>query len=492
VRKIILHIALLTSLFGYSQEQLNWVSDVLDTSAFSQNVKSLEEHSAIWPKLKNRRGTKADTIPWDKVKKFSLFPASDMVAGMTHNQFQIKTGLGLGMNWIPMKGMNFQLGYLGGISNTNLINYAGGVYPTAYFRIPEKNELVQYHDIRARLSYSPNKYFNFQLGLDNNKIGEGDRSLLLGNYGTPSPFAQIRMNVWRIEYMIIYQFLREPNGNGGYFSKYATTHYLSIKATKRFTVGLFESVIWKGKDSLQNRGYEWEYLNPIMFFRPTEYSLGSSDNVLMGLNLDYKLNRSFQIYGQLMLDEFLLSAIKSKSKWWGNKYGIQFGVKGYAPFGWKSVSYFSEFNFVRPFTYSHGSTGQSYSNDNSVLAHPYGANFMETNNQIKWQKKKWDVQLNVIYMMRGADNSDTTSWGGNVLKSYTLRPKEYGYSTGNGNQYHTMKAQLTVGYQLIPKWKLRGFITGELAAYTQNNKISWFPGVYFGIRTELWNDKRNY
>ena len=34
-----------------------------------------------------------------------------------------------------------------------------------------------------------------------------------------------------------------------------------------------------------NRGYEISYLNPIIFYRPVEYSMGSNKgNALMGLN----------------------------------------------------------------------------------------------------------------------------------------------------------------------------------------------------------------
>jgi hypothetical protein len=427
-----------------------------------------------------------------KHPRFTIFPMLDMLAGNTMNQFEVRTGLGFGINYMPIKGMNFKLGYVGGIANNDLINYSGGVYPRAYFRIRESKNLIQYHDVRARLSYSPNSIFNFQIGLDNTKIGDGDRSFLLDNYGSPFPFAQIRVKFWRIEYLVMYQLLRGADGSGGYFSKYATSHYLSINAAKGFTIGLFESVVWKGKDSSQNRGYEWMYLNPILFFRPAEYSLGSSDNVLLGLNVSYKINRSIQFYGQWLLDDFLLSAIKKRDRWWATKYAIQFGIKGFSPFGLKGVSYFSELNFARPFTFSHGSTGQSYSNQSSVLAHPYGANFIELNSQIKWQKKKWDVRLNVIYLLRGNDIADSISNGGDVLKSYQLHSKEFGYTIGNGAQYHLMKTQLTVGYQLIPKWSLRAFLTAELAAQSKSGKTNYYPGIYIGVRTFLWNDKRNY
>src|SRR5690606_23707573 len=120
------------------------------------------------------------------------------------------------------------------------------------------------------------------------------------------------------------------------------------------------------------------YLNPVIFFRPVEYNhAGSSDRMLVGLNISYKFNARHQLYGQLILDEFLLSKLFGGEKWWANKYGIQLGYKSYSPFGLKGLYYQGEFNFVRPFTYTHATSVQSYSHMNMSLAHPFGANFME-------------------------------------------------------------------------------------------------------------------
>ena len=46
------------------------------------------------------------------------------------------------------------------------------------------------------------------------------------------------------------------------------------------------------------------YLNPIIFLRPVEYSLNSSDNALMGLNWKFKSTNNSHIYGQFVIDEF--------------------------------------------------------------------------------------------------------------------------------------------------------------------------------------------
>ena len=97
-------------------------------------------------------------------------------------------------------------------------------------------------------------------------------------------------------------------------SKFGTFHYLSFNATKWLNIGVFESVIWQGNDPNRQRAYDINYLNPLIFFRPVEYSLGSADNSMLGFSFKIRLNENNQLYGQLLLDEFYLkenSRIKS-------------------------------------------------------------------------------------------------------------------------------------------------------------------------------------
>ena len=68
--------------------------------------------------------------------------------------------------------------------------------------------------------------------------------------------------------------------------KYTTTHYLSWAISKRVNLSFFDAIVWSATDSAGNyRGFDAQYLNPIIFMRPVEFSIGSPDNALMGLNL---------------------------------------------------------------------------------------------------------------------------------------------------------------------------------------------------------------
>ncbi|MGJ8661721.1 MAG: hypothetical protein ACSHXL_06765, partial [Bacteroidota bacterium] len=352
-----------------------------------------------------------------------------------------------------------------------------------------KNSLNQKIDLRGRISYSPNQFINLQGGYDNQFIGEGSRSLFLSDYGKPSGFGMARLNFWRIEYMMLYQFLSEKNSQQQRISKFGTSHYLSINAARWLQFGLFESVIFSPKDTLLNRGFEPEYLNPMILFRPQEYQLGSSDNSLIGVDMKIKIRR-MTFYGQLMLDEFNFADIKGRTKWWANKFAVQMGLK--TVYTIKNNMFFvrGEMNIVRPYTYSHLSLAQSYTNQGYSLAHPYGANFAEILGEVKWKNKKWAGELFVSYSLKGFDY-DSLNYGGNILIPYINRPlDDFGHTIGQGKGNNAVRTMIRVSYDLIPNIHLQAFVEGHF----RYNTYLIEPKAQFivGIRSRLWNDYRNY
>src|SRR5690554_8166210 len=90
--------------------------------------------------------------------------------------------------------------------------------------------------------------------------------MLLGDYGAPYPFVQLRTKIWKIEMVNIYQFFKEDQ-NAQFTRKFASTHFFNYKVTKNLQIGVFESVVFAPKDTLLNRGYEVAYLNPFLFYR---------------------------------------------------------------------------------------------------------------------------------------------------------------------------------------------------------------------------------
>lgn len=179
-----------------------------------------------------------------------------------------------------------------------------------------------------------------------------------------------------------------------YLDKYSASHYLTMNIGNRISVGMFESVVWAAQDTMGQRNFDLSYLNPIIFFRPLEYSLGSPDNMTMGINAKYILGNSSAFYGQFVMGEFKFDEVFNGSKWWANKQGFQLGFKSYNFLGINKLDFLTEYNQVRPYTYSHRETITNYAHYNQELAHPLGANFRESVSKVKYQYRRFILMEN--------------------------------------------------------------------------------------------------
>ena len=357
-----------------------------------------------------------------------------------------------------------------------------------------------FFDYTGYVSYSPNnnKIFNFQVGRDKHFIGDGYRSVLLSDYAAAYPYFRINTNIWRIQYNVWYTIMNDvgqANGRQKSFNnKYGTFHYLSYNVVKEFNIGLFENIIWRGSDTNQVRTFDVNYLNPIIFYRPQEYSIGSPDNSFLGLNLNATLFKKIKLYGQIGLDEFLLKEIRARKGWWGNKQAWQLGAKYINAFGITGLKLQAEYNEVRPYTYSHGLVDQNYSHYGSPLAHPLGANFKEFLGFINYRKKKWEFSCQVLYALVGKDSASAKSnVGQNIFLSYTTRTADFGNYTTQGIKTTLLQSHLKFTWFIIPDMNMRlelGYIQrseSNTSGYLLQN-----PYVYLGFKTSFWNLYRDF
>ena len=151
--------------------------------------------------------------------------------------------------------------------------------------------------------------------------------------------------------------------------------------------------------------------------------LGSSDNSLMGLNLSANAGSNHMLYGQIMLDEFLLSQVRTTIThhwlrrqttewgWWANKQAIQIGYRWFDAFFAKNLNWRIEYNYVPPYTYSHTGGLLNYGHENQPLAHVLGANFHEIISILNFQRGHWYVELKNMYQVVGKDTGSSKGCG---------------------------------------------------------------------------------
>lgn len=295
-------------------------------------------------------------------------------------------------------------------------------------------------------------HVNVTFGYDKNFIGDGMNSLFLGDFASSYGFLKLDTRIWKLNYQNLYMELTPQLLNGRNTllpHKYATMHHLSINLTRWLNVGLFEGVIF----SRTNR-YEFGYLMPIILYRSVERSLGSPDNVVLGINGKIIAAKHLQLYGQLFLDEFTSKELIAGNGYWANKFGIQAGGKYFDAFDVKNLDLQGELNIVRPFTYTHFDSIANYTHYNQPLAHPLGAAFAEFTGIIRYQPiKNLYLNLKGTYYSKGADTG-TTNYGNDIFKDYQTRTPvlpgdpEHGYTLISGVKTKCAIINFNASYEL--------------------------------------------
>lgn len=464
-------------------------------------------HSSVKPFVKEDFWEVNDSIlpafEMNKSRQFKVQLLSDTEFGFDGNQttseLAYRIGAGAEFDYQLNSKLNINAKYLfnlyNGPSYLDSLTKNWGIAPS-FGLTDSMGDGSMYHQIEGNIHYKASKHFTLQLGNGKNFIGDGYRSLLLSDVANNYPYFKITTKVWKIKYVNLFARQRHIYGvedeRSEHRGKFTTTHYLSWNVSKKISIGLFESIVWQAKDTLLNRGFDLNYINPIIFYRPVEFQQGSADNAIMGLNVSLDLGQQTKMYGQFMIDEFLLDEIKADSGWWANKYGAQIGVKSFNLAGVSGLDAQTEFNVVRPFTLSHGAVVQNYGHDNASLAHPYGANFWEWTSFVNYRMDKWRFSMQLNIAEHGEDSVSYLSYGGNIFQTYSNRRGDYNHELGQGVKTKILYTQLKASRLLSEKinlWGEVGYVyrrRKNAQAFEQNNY------VYIGIKSNLWNRYTDY
>src|SRR5690349_8466195 len=226
---------------------------------------------------------------------------------------------------------------------------------------PFKDKDVDFFQARGYIDLNLSKHIYMQFGHDKMFIGNGVRSLIWSDWAPPQLYLRTNVKVWKLNYMfqlnrMVADVNHDPNQltQGKYPAKFVAMHHLSINIARKFNFSVFESVVFSPSDTVNGGTFEWNYLNPVIFYRAIEHQFGSSDNVLLGADFKWNVVRNVSVYGQAVIDEFVFDHVKSADGWWANKFAFQAGAKYINAFGVPNLDLLAEANISRPYTYSHG------------------------------------------------------------------------------------------------------------------------------------------
>ena len=284
---------------------------------------------------------------------------------------------------------------------------------------------------RGRWQWTPTESVKIAIGRDTLSEGWGIRSLFRGRHVAPAPFVQINVDGGgRLRYHQRVEFLQNsPHIDCWYgatgdprtwippygrlrseVKRMVVSHRVEVDFGQRLTGALWGAVVWNAEGG--QRTFEPHYLLPLTSLRPTEYAQGSSDNALAGLEGRIKLGQNWNkrprtLYGQFLLDELIVDELLGATGWWGNKFAVLGGIQWDTQWGgWQW-----EISAARPWTYSHYTNTAAYMHGKTPLAHPLGANFIETAWNGRWQKATWAVHARFTASVRGDDPSGDAPTG---------------------------------------------------------------------------------
>ena len=150
---------------------------------------------------------------------FAINPVLDAQFGYDVNEKKLKYTVGYGVKFEANLGKKISLSFTyQGVTENYLHqadNYAVqyGVLP-GYRKATFKGGRVSSQLFSGYLSFSPNKYFNLQLGNDKQFWGDGYRSLFLSDNASNAPYLKLTTNFWRIKYTYLLNVMRYGPING--------------------------------------------------------------------------------------------------------------------------------------------------------------------------------------------------------------------------------------------------------------------------------------
>jgi hypothetical protein len=328
------------------------------------------------------------------------------------------------------------------------------LYGETAFKVNSAQSTYDFFHANGYLTYRPIDAVRIKFGHDRAFIGQGFQSLFFSDYAANHLMLQVQTRIWKLEYTNYFAQLvdfipNKPDILGPYPRKYLAMHLLSYKPNSWLSVGVFESVVSGTAFPNGQRGFELQYLNPIIFYRAIEQSVGSPDNSMLGFTAKLNVWRRAQLYGQLLIDDLNVGQFRQNSRYWGTKLGLQAGMKVIDLFGIETLDLQAEYNRVRPHVYQHFNTASNYTHFGQYLGHTNGANLQDVNLILRYHPfPNWNLYLRFSRLAKGLDQNGL-NYGGDVRISDQFNRFSDEPALGQGLALRVSQLYGRLSYQLL-------------------------------------------
>lgn len=345
---------------------------------------------------------------------------------------------------------------------------------------------LDFFNARAYLTFRPISPMRIKIGKDRAMWGLGRQSLTLNDHAADYAFINIQTQIWKLVYVNHFTQLLDfvpgkSDDEGTYPRKYAAFHQLTFFPTPTLSLSLFESVVYSPNLANGQRGFDIQYLNPIIFYRAVEQSLGSPDNATLGFSAKWNALNSFQFYGQFLIDDLNIGQRDNGDNYWGNKLGYQVGLKYINAFSIPTLDLQVEYNRLRPYTYQHFNIAANYSQFDQSLGHAAGANLEDLFLGVRYHPlPALNFELSYLRLTQGLD-VDGINYGGDINRSYVVdRAGDFGQVVGQGAVLQIDQLYGRCSYQL---WNtdIYAEIEGRYRTENEATSVDILGGIRMGI-----------
>jgi len=196
-----------------------------------------------------------------------------------------------------------------------------------------------------------------------------------------------------------------------YADKFLAAHRLQFDIGQRWQIGFYESVVY-GK-----RGFDLDYLNPVMFLRSAEHYADDRDNAMVGADVLWRPLTGLVARGELLIDD--VSTTKLGQGWYGNKLGYQGGVQYFDPFGIGNTRLICEYTRIEPYVYSHKYAINTFQQYGTILGATTGPNSDLSTVSYAWTVSR-PLEFEVWSQLRrhGANPASGRNVGGDFLRPW--------------------------------------------------------------------------
>lgn len=332
---------------------------------------------------------------------------------------------------------------------------------------PFKDDGFDFAFAIGNIIYRPHKNLLLSAGNTSHFIGEGSRSLLLGNENGFAPFLRadwqispkVKFSYQKSRHLNLLRRVATSSAEAYYEPKSFTMLYFTWKPSEKIGLSLFEGTQWSRGDSIVSTFAPAQSFLPVPFVNPLSASQNQMSSVL-GINLNCSLTESTLLYAQSAISNIHYDDLAT-----------QLGVKTYQSFGKNEFFAQLEYNYIPPIFYENDSTQRlSYSHYNMPLAHILGNHVSEIISRLGYVRGRIYADLTLSYSDRGAQENTV------------LLPTSNGLSVGNTSVFYT---SFEGGYRFNRKMNLCFFI--QAIYRTQNTRELNESIVSFGLKTAIKN-----